>query len=303
MADPRAIFILNPAAAGGRAARAEPLIREAFAGRPGAQPEFAVTQCPGHAVELAAEAARKGYDPVVAVGGDGTVSEVANGLLAFAGSIPSLAVIPIGTGNDFARSLGIPIGLRKAVEVAVGGAGVARAVDAAHCGVGYFVGVAGAGFDARVAKAVNAAPAWMKIGALPFVFYTLREIVRNRNPDLVIELDGVTVLRLRSLLVSVSNCRFSGGGMQLAPGAEPDDGLLDVCVVGDASVAEVVRLLPRVFSGGHVRHPKVAIHRASRIRILGPSEVHAQADGELIGGLPLDISVMPRALRVLVPSR
>jgi len=300
MSGPRPLFIVNPVAGGGRGRRAQAAITEFLGPQAGTDAEFAITERPGHAVDLARDGAASGFDPIVAVGGDGTVHEVANGLLAFAGSIPSLAVIPIGTGNDFARSVGIPTGLREAVEVAVGGAGVAREIDAARCGDEYFVGVAGAGFDARVARAVNAAPAWMKIGALPFVFYTLREIVRNRNPELVIELDGRTVLRQRSLLVSVSNCRFSGGGMQLAPGAEPDDGLLDVCVVGDASVAEVVRLLPRVFSGGHVRHPKVAIHRASRIRILGPAEVQAQADGELIGGLPLDISVMPRALRVLV---
>lgn len=300
MTDPRAIFIVNPAAAGGRAARAEPLIREAFAGRPGAQPEFAVTQRSGHAVELAAEAARGGYDPIVAVGGDGTVHEVANGLLGFGGATPRLAVIPIGTGNDFARSVGIPTRFAEAIAVAVGGAGVPRAIDAARCNGRYFIGVAGAGLDARVASAVNAAPRRMKIGALPFVWYALREIIRKRSVELVMELDRGTVLHQRSLLVSVSNCRFSGGGMQLAPDAEPDDALLDVCIVGDASRVDLVRLLPRVFSGGHVGHPMVALHRARRVTISGPPDVLAQADGELIGGLPLEISVVPGALRVLV---
>lgn len=301
MTGTRAIFIVNPTAGGGRARRVEAVIRARLMDRAAPEPEFRFTERAGHAVTIAGEGAAAGFDPIVAVGGDGTAHEVANGLLGFSGSIPSLAVIPVGTGNDFARSVGIPMDLGEAVEVAVGGAGVARAIDAARCGDRYFVGVAGAGFDARVARAVNAAPPRMKIGALPFVWYTLREIVRNRNVELVIQLDGTTITQ-RSLLVSVSNCRFSGGGMQLAPEALPDDGLLDVCVVGDASVADVVRLLPRVFSGGHVGHPKVAIHRAARIRIDGPPEVDAQADGELIGGLPLEIAVIPGALRVLTAA-
>jgi diacylglycerol kinase (ATP) len=299
MTDPRASFIVNPAAGGGRKG-AEALIGDVKAAHPGADIQFAVTERAGHATFLARELASAGYDPIVAVGGDGTVHEVANGLLEYSGSIPTLGVIPVGTGNDFARSVGIPTRFAEAVAVAVGGAGVARAIDAARCNDRYFIGVAGAGLDARVASAVNGAPRWMKLGAMPFVWYALREIVRKRSVELVIELDRDTVRRQRSLLVSVSNCRFSGGGMQFSPDAEPDDGLLDVCIVGNASRIDLVRLLPRVFSGGHVGHPAVELQRAARVTISGPADVMAQSDGELIGGLPLVISVVPRALRVLV---
>ncbi len=300
MTGARAAFIVNPAARGGRAHGLEALVREARAARPGLEVEFAVTDAAGHATLLARDLAAAGSDPIVAVGGDGTVHEVANGVVGHPGSVPTLGVIPVGTGNDFARSVGIPTGLRDAVAVAVGGAGVPRVIDVARCNDRYFVGVAGAGLDATVANAVNRAPRQMKIGALPFVWYTLREVMRKRSVELVVELDGGAIVRQRSLLASVSNCRFSGGGMQLAPGAEPDDGLLDVCLVGDAPRRDVIRLLPRVFSGGHIGHPMVSIHRSTRVRISGPAHVQAQADGELIGGLPLEISVVPRALRVLV---
>lgn len=299
----RPMFVINPMAGGGRAARLVPELRDAVARRAQLEPTYAVAERPGHAVDLAERAAADGYDPIVVVGGDGTMNEVANGLLRYRGAIPRLAVIPTGTGNDFARSVGIPRSLEDAVPVALGEAGGPRPVDAARIGDRYFVGVAGAGIDARVARAVNRAPRWLKVGALPFVVFTLLEVIRNRNAELTMELDATTTITQRSLMVAVSNCRYSGGGMQIAPGAEPDDGLLDVCLIGDASTSEVVRLLPSVFSGGHVRHPKVAIHRARRVRVTGPAGVAVQADGDVVGTLPIEISVMPRALTVLVGPR
>lgn len=293
------VFIVNPAAGGGRGRTASTALRDALAARGAAHAELRFTDGPGDAAALAEAYASAGADPVVAVGGDGTIHEVANGLLRGGPTRPALAVIPAGTGNDFARGLGIPIGTSDALAAALGG--VSRAIDAARCGTRYFLGVAGAGFDARVAKAVNGAPSMLKVGALPFVYYTLREVITNRNVELNVALDGGRVIRQRTFMVSISNGRYSGGGMQLAPGAEPDDGRLDVCLVGDVSRWEVVRLLPKVFSGGHVGHAKVTILHASTIRIDGPPEVLAQADGELIGGLPLDIAIVPEALRVLVP--
>ena len=304
MTDSRPLFVVNPVAGAGRGSRDFPSLRELVATRPDAEPEYAIAERRGHATLLAESGASAGYDPVVAVGGDGTVNEVANGLLGYRGAIPRLAVIPTGTGNDFARSVGIPHALDAAVSVALAETGSARRIDAARIGDGYFVGVAGAGFDARVARSVNRAPDRLKVGALPFVTYALIEIVRNRNVDLTVELDGATVVRQRSLMVSVSNCRYSGGGMQIAPEAEPDDGVLDVCLIGDASALEVIRMLPTVFKGGHVGHPKVAMHRARTVRISGPPgvAVPAQADGDVIGTLPLDVEVLPGALRVLTAA-
>jgi diacylglycerol kinase (ATP) len=175
-----------------------------------------------------------------------------------------------------------------------------QSVDAGRIGDRFFVVLAGTGFAARVADAVNRAPAWSKIGALPFVVQTLREVITNRNAELTVELDGGEPMRGPTFMVYVSNCRYSGGGMQLSPDAVPDDGRLDVCLVGDASLTDVVTMLPRVFSGGHTGHPKVALRRARTIRVSGPPEVLVQADGEVIGTLPMAVSVLPGALTVLV---
>ncbi|MEP7082007.1 MAG: diacylglycerol kinase family protein [Chloroflexota bacterium] len=302
MSQPRPVFIINPVAGGGRGRRAQATITEFLGPRTGTDAQFAVTERPGHAVDLARDAAASGFDPIVAVGGDGTVHEVANGLLGFGGATPRLAVIPIGTGNDFARSVGIPADLRAAVKVASVVSGRTRIVDQARCGDRYFVVLVGTGFAARVAKAVNESPSWSKIGALPFVYHTLREVLTNRNVELTITLDGKDEIHQPSFMVYVSNCRFSGGGMQLSPEARPDDGLLDVCLVGDASRRDVVTMLPKVFSGRHVGHPKVSLHRATTIRVDGPSHVEVQADGEVIGALPMEVAVVPNALRVLVSA-
>ncbi len=302
MSEPRPMFIINPVAGGGRGRRAQAQIVTLLGQRASRAVEFASTQRPGHAVDLAREGAASGFDPIVAVGGDGTVHEVANGLLSSGAAMPRLAVIPIGTGNDFARSVGIPTELRAAVSVAAGGTGRTRVVDAARCGDRYFVVLAGTGFAARVASAVNDSPSWSKIGALPFVFHTLREVLTNRNVLLTITLDGATRIHQPTFMVYVSNCRFSGGGMQLSPEAQPDDGLLDVCLVGDASRRDVVTMLPKVFSGGHVGHPTVSLHRASTVRVEGPPHVQVQADGEVIGALPMEVSVVPGALRVLTAN-
>ena len=299
MSDLRPAFIINPVAGGGRGRRAHAAIVTLLGQRASGAAEFAFTERPGHAVDLARDRASSGFDPIVAVGGDGTVHEVANGLLGSRGPIPRLAVIPIGTGNDFARSVGIPTELRAAVSVAADRSGRTRIVDAARCGDRYFVVLVGTGFAARVASAVNDSPSWSKVGALPFVYHTLREVITNRNVDLTITLDGTDVVQQPSFMVYVSNCRFSGGGMQLSPEARPDDGLLDVCLVGDANRRDVVTMLPKVFSGGHVGHPKVSLHRAATIRVDGPPHVQVQADGEVIGALPMEVEVVPGALRVL----
>jgi len=186
MMDARPLFIVNPAAGGGRGRRAQARI----SALPGRNAELAVTRRPGDAEVLATEGAAAGFDPIVAVGGDGTVHEVVNGLLAGGATPPRLAMVPIGTGNDFARSVGVPRGFTEALAVATDGAGRVRTIDAARCGDRYFVVLAATGFAARVASAVNRAPSWSKIGTLPFVYHTLREVIANRNVELSVELDG-----------------------------------------------------------------------------------------------------------------
>jgi diacylglycerol kinase (ATP) len=293
------MFIVNPAAGGGRGRRAVGLAFVRLRERGRTDPTLAFTERPGHATALAREAATAGFAPIVGVGGDGTLSEIANGLVGIA-EAPPLAVMPVGTGNDFARSMGLPTDLDAAVDLAVSGV-APRAIDVGRCGERYFLNMAGAGFDAEVGRAVNAAPAALRHGALPFVVYTLLELTRSRKRDLRIRLDDQTLER-RAFMISVGNGPCSGGGMQICPDASREDGLLDVCIVGDVSRLEVVQLLPKVFSGRHVSHPKVEMRRARTVRIEGPAGTYVQVDGEVTGTLPVEFGVVPSALRVIVPT-
>jgi YegS/Rv2252/BmrU family lipid kinase len=266
--------------------------------RLGITPEVAYTTGPGHAVELARGAAASGRAPIVGVGGDGTLHEIVNGLLAVSNPSAALGVIPAGTADDFAHTHGLPRIPEAAAEGVVTGA--ERRIDVGMCGDRYFLNAGGVGFDAQVAATVNTyRPAWMR-GALPYVLGTLFELGRYRNRDLEIHLDD-RVLRQRCLLVAVANgCRY-GGGMLIAPPADPSDGLLDVCVGGDFGRWEAVAMLRSVFSGAHLRHPKVALYRSREVRIVSTTDARVQADGEDLGRAPASFKVCPGALRLLAP--
>jgi diacylglycerol kinase (ATP) len=256
------------------------------------------TDRPGHAVELARQLARDGFSPVVGVGGDGTLHEIANGLVD--GIEPrTMAVVPIGTGNDFARCVGLPTDLSAAAELAF--AGEARLMDLGRCGDTYFVNAGGVGLDARVAVSAAAMPRLLRRGTLPYMLATLREVVVNASSELTIVLDD-TRIRQRALMVAIANGRFYGGGMKICPAASRVDGLLDVCVVGELSRREVLALLPKVFSGGHVGHPAVRFYQAQSVRIEGPPGTLVQLDGDLSGEVPIDLQAVPGAIRVVTPG-
>jgi diacylglycerol kinase (ATP) len=257
----RPLFIVNPTAGGARARRLVPQIEAAIRQR-GADASIVVTARPGHATELSQRAADDGYAPIVGVGGDGTLHEIVNGLLPHR-EPPLLAVVPCGAGNDFARCIGLPIESQRALELVW--TGTERVLDVATCDKRFFLNVGGLGFDARVARAASQMPKALRIGSLPYVAGVLLALARNTADDLVIQLDERT-LRRRCLMVAVANGRFYGGGMMICPDANRMDGLLDVCIVSEAGRREVLQLLPKVFSGGHVGHPKVEFHRPKRAR-------------------------------------
>lgn len=283
------LVIVNPVAGGGRAARAIESL---------APPEAVVriTTRPGEAEELAAAA--HGHDRVIAVGGDGTVQEVVNGLLAQP-SPPALGLVPLGTGNDLARSLGLPREPRAAWDVAADGD--LRAIDVGRAvngdGVGrWFASAGGIGFDAQVAAAMAQRRGWQASRA-GYLMTTLLELRRFANCQLRVTVDDET-FECAALFVAAANGAYYGGGMCIAPGAKVDDGRLDICVVGDISRRTALRQLPNLYRGTHVGHPAVSMHAAARLRIDGAPETRIHLDGEPFGGLPLTVEVHPGALRV-----
>lgn len=251
------------------------------------------------AADLARDCASRGVDALVVVGGDGIVHL---GLQVVAGTQLPLGIIPAGTGNDIARAIGLPRG-DPAEAAQVVARGVVRRIDLGRSDGAWFGGVAAAGFDARVNDRANRMT-WPR-GRTRYNLALLLELGLFRPVRYEMCLDGVT-LDMEAMLVAVANGPCYGAGMQVAPQASVDDGLLDVLIVHRISKAELIRVFPRVYRGTHVGHPAVEIRRARTVR-LAASGITAYADGERLGALPREFLAVPGALRVLaagpVPDR
>lgn len=268
--------------------------------------EFVETTSPGRAIasgaavtgsasHMARRAAEGGADVVAAAGGDGTVGEVVNGLI---GSPAALAVLPMGTGNDFARSLGIGNDLNIAAEALA--YGNRRRVDVGKCNDGYFINVAGCGFDAEVAWAVNHGFRRLR-GTAAYLAGVLKTLASFRPFELSLQVDG-TEYRTKAMLVAVANAQMYGGGMKVAPNADFADGLFDVVVVRDMSKLAFLRAFPNVFKGTHITHPRVAVYRGRSVRIAADRPVQVLADGEEVGQTPATFDLVERAIDVMVPA-
>lgn len=290
---PREIALLtNPTAGKGRGSRsaaiALPRLQEAG---------FRVRQLAGRdgdeARDLAARAVADGLETLVVCGGDGMVHLAVQVL---ASTPTALGIIPGGTGNDVARYLGIPRNDPQAAADVVVGSRV-RMIDLAKAGPTYFVTVLASGFDSRVNERANAMR-WPR-GQMRYTLATLAELRVFEPLSYTLDIDG-EVRRLDAMLVAVGNGPSFGGGLRIAEGAEIDDGLLDVVVIKPMSKPELVRVYPKLYTGGHVTHPQYEHHRCRSITIAAPGIV-AYADGERLGALPLTVDVVPNALRVVAP--
>ncbi len=291
-----AFFVVNPAAGGGRTRRVWARLRETAARHaPGCG--VAETRGPGEATVLARRAAMEGWTLVVAVGGDGTLNEVVNGLArAERETGPALGAIVTGRGRDACRNLGLPTDPLAALDRALAGAeirvdlGVVRWADGRER---YFLNAAGVGFDAVVAQR---AASWRWHGTVPYVAAILESLGAHRPTPAVIEAGGRPVWSGRLTMAVVANGAHYGGGMKIAPAADPTDGVLDLVVLGDLGRFELLRWLPEVYRGTHVRNPKVTVRRERSVTIKAELPVHT--DGEAAGHGPVTISVQPGALRL-----
>jgi len=294
----RAFVIINPAAGRGRAARTwrtvGPALRDA-----GLSFDEVVEERPQLAIALAGDAARRGYDVIVAVGGDGTVHEAVNGIMG-SGVIPrpALALIPGGTGNDFARGVAIPRDPLTAGRLLLHGA--RRRVDIGQVNERYFVGIAGVGFDAEVAARVNVWPKWIG-GTTVYVAAILTMLVAYRCVPARLVIDG-RARQLAMFLVAAANTPWYAGGMYMAPHARPDDGRLEVIIARDLGKLETLALLPKVFSGAHLGHRKVAHESAAEVRVESEVPLAIHADGETVGRVPAVFRAVPQAIEVIVPA-
>ncbi|MGB9792127.1 MAG: diacylglycerol/lipid kinase family protein [Thermacetogeniaceae bacterium] len=291
--------IVNPAAGRGRTARLWPEI-ERFLRQAGLRYRAFFTKGNGHAAELAERAARRDQGILLAVGGDGTVNEVVNGI-ASARAFPTttLALLPTGSGNDLCRTLGIsgePLSVLRALA-----SGSCRPLDVGFVGDRCFLNICGVGFDAEVAYAVNQGFRWLR-GPCAYLAGVLKTLVGFRPVLFDLVLDGQRH-QFRGMMVAVANGAFFGSGIKIAPRARIDDGLFDVCAVGEIGKMELLRLLPLTYSGRHEGHPSVRFFRAREVHISSPeATLYIQGDGEILGKTPAVFRIRRHAIRVLVPE-
>jgi len=299
MISPDIVVVLNPKAGRHRAIRYQSALQhllEQVSRRSGMTWRIVQTTGPGHATELARQAAEGGASLVVAAGGDGTCGEVANGIV---GTSARLGVLPLGTGNDFARCAGISENLQIAVENLF--TGQPRRIDLGSVAGRYFINVAGCGFDAAVARRVNQGFGFLH-GTAAYVAAVFETILTFKPVSMRIIIDNEEQ-NLHALLCTVANTSSYGGGMRIAPYARIDDGLLDVCMVKAVSKLEFARVFPRVFSGTHVAHPCFLMHVARQIRVDSTPPVPVLVDGDVVGTTPADFRVHPGAIEVILPAK
>lgn len=295
----RTMVIVNPAAARGRGQRAWSTIRQMLKSD-GLHLEEVVTHQPQEGMSVAEAAVRDGYDTVLAVGGDGTTHWVINGLMrSRADRLPALAIIPGGTANDFPRCLGIPKNPELAARLLTDG--VRRRVDVGLVNDRYYATISGVGFDAEVAQEVNR---WPKVigGTIVYAAGILKMLATYSPVETRITIDGQTQV-LRMFLLAAANTNWYGGGMYMAPHAHVDDGLLAVVYARDLTKLETLAILPKVFSGEHLKHPKVSHTTAREVHVESATPLAIHADGETVGKVPALFRVVPHALEVIVPQQ
>ncbi len=297
------LAIVNPVSAGGATARRWPHIRETLARY--VDFDEAVTAYPQHALLLGTEARNDGYSQLICVGGDGTLSEVVNGILRGNESLPQpeVGVVPSGTGTDLVRSAGIARGIDQACarlaapERILIDLGSVTYNENGRQERRYFVNAAGLGYDAEVVSRRNGFNRYMR-GTLPYLISVATTLMTYHNKRLTITLDGRSSNR-RFTAVVVAIGQYFGGGMRVAPNALLDDGLFDVITVGDVGHLELVYNFPRVYRGTHLTHPKISAERATLVAVDTSDPVLVQADGEVLGMAPATFQILPRALTLL----
>jgi diacylglycerol kinase (ATP) len=261
------------------------------------------TEKPGDAAAMAREAAQAGYDTVVVAGGDGTVNEAINGLV---GSQTALGVLPVGTGNLWARQVGIPpyllanpLRIREAVDGLT--SGTTRWIDVGKVNDHHFLCWAGIGLDAQVATELEPRPRHTKhLGMLPYIiaaFMIARDFqgVRTR-----VQLDN-SIVRGRTLLIVASNIQQYAGQLHIVPQARLDDGLLDVSIFKGLGFPYALRHLLTMLSRRSLQDPRIVYRQARYIEIQTDPPIPVQVDGDPVGTTPVTLQAVPRALRVLVP--
>jgi diacylglycerol kinase (ATP) len=298
-------LLINPSSRSGATARRVPEI-ETLMRRYVGEYQVLRTECAGDGERLACLAAERGATRLVIAGGDGTVSEAVSGLLRCGrANAVDIALLPLGTGHDFARLLGLGVDLETTITRL--STGQRRRVDAGRIRcrsvdgserVRCFLNIASIGLSVESVRWLAARGSEGRRGPLSYVMSGLVGIARYTTAAVIVRVDERIVHEGPLSLAAVGNGQYFGGGMRVAPGASIDDGLFDVVVIEGLSSVASLLMLPRLLFGRHIGDPRVRVHRGAVIRAESAVEMWIEADGELVGMLPGTIEVLPGAVRL-----
>jgi len=299
------LLLLNPISGGGIGLRDRARIESAIAAR-GICHVAALSEFPGHIVTLVRDAVGRGCRRILVAGGDGSLSEAVNGIFSQQAVAPdevTLALLPIGTGNDWARGREIPTGYDQALDLIAAGQTIHHDIgvidfDSAGGGRRYFINVAGTGFDAGVIERMPS----RKLGRVAYLVGLLSELASYRRLPLRLRI-GAQRVDAEAFVFFACIGRYCGGGMQVAPRARCNDGLLDLTLVRYLGRIELLLNLRRLFDGTLPEHPKVSTWQDASAGIDAPPGAAIEADGELVGHAPARFSVLPRALRIVAGAQ
>lgn len=269
------------------------------------------TERKGHAIHLTIEALKAGFRKIITVGGDGTLNEVVNGVFSTKSckSIDvTLALIPVGTGNDWGRMFGIPLDYAKAVNIIredkrmLHDVGLINFYNSNEKKERYFINIAGLGFESVVVRKTNYQKDNGHGGKLIYFYNLLTSLMSYKNTQAQIIIDGKKT-QANVFSINIGNGRFCGGGMRQTPDALPDDGLLDVTVINGMGKFEIVRNLKILYDGTILSHPKIEGYKCRNIEVTSDSVMYIEADGESLGHTPAEFNIIPSGINIVYNTR
>jgi len=271
---------------------------------------YCFTERPFHAITITKEAMSQGYRHFIAVGGDGTINEVINGIFDqkdISTLDVTVATITVGTGNDWGRMFDMPCDYEESVkiiskeETKVHDAGLVYYQQGEEKRKRYFINIAGLGFDAMVIKRTNRQKEKGKRGKAIYMWNLLMSLIVYRNVHTEVEIDGRKIEN-HTFTISLGIGKYSGGGMMQTPNAVNDDGLFDVTIIKRMRKGEIIRNLKRLYDGSIYDHPKIQWYRGKDIKVNSDSLIHVEADGESLGHSPIEFIIIPRCINVIINS-
>lgn len=276
--------------------------------------EAVFTERPFHAIEIARKAVESGYRRIIAIGGDGTLNEVVNGIFQ-QNIVPAnevtLGMITVGTGNDWGRMYGFPKKYEKAIRILSKGRTFLQDVGKVKYRYDsedksrYFINMAGMGYDALVARKTNILKARGKGGPLSYLYNLIAGLFQYESIHLNIMVDDQQIIDEKVFSMSIGICRYNGGGMMQLPAAIPDDGLFDITVIRKTTRLRIVRNIRKLYDGSFVQLPEVSTFTGSKISITSTPRhsIFLETDGESLGHSPLDFELIPKAICLIVRKK